>query len=102
MSIETTAPPRAVDEPPLRPASDAAAHEADLVLTWDRWSGWAHLARHWRGDTELPAFVGIAQLPGAGAAEVRAKLTAGGLRVLTEYNVDEQLVEFRIAAAVNS
>ncbi|SFQ29889.1 hypothetical protein [Amycolatopsis rubida] len=88
MSTETIPAPRTSPEP--------ATADGDVVLTWDRWSGWAHLARHRAGDTELPAFVGIARLPGATAADVRATLAASGLTVLTEYDVDEQLTEFRV------
>ncbi|ATY17069.1 hypothetical protein CU254_41530 (plasmid) [Amycolatopsis sp. AA4] len=88
MITETIPAPRTSPEP--------ATDDGDVVMTWDRWSGWAHLARHRPGDTAPPAFVGLARLPGPTAADVRANLTASGLTVLTEYDVDEQLTEFRV------
>ncbi|WP_158886142.1 hypothetical protein [Amycolatopsis anabasis] len=100
MTAEVTiAPPIPGAARSATPAAAGAPVAADVVLTWDRWSGWAHLARHRRGDSAKPAFAGFAQVADPETAEddVRARLTASGLTVMSAYSVDEQLVEFRIA-----
>jgi hypothetical protein len=77
--------------PPDRPA----AVRRDIVLAWDRFSGWAHLARSRPGESR-PRFVGFAHLPAATTGALRDRLSSIGCDVLTEYNIDDQLVELRL------
>ncbi|MGW4591964.1 hypothetical protein ACWEKJ_31990 [Amycolatopsis thermoflava] len=80
----------------------ADTRRADLILVWDRWSGWAHLAAHRRGSSEQPCFAGIVHLPVADASAVRVRLAQAGFEVCSEYSVDDQLLEFRLATPSSS
>ncbi|WP_027929168.1 hypothetical protein [Amycolatopsis thermoflava] len=76
--------------------------QEDLILVWDRWSGWAHLAMHQRGSSEQPCFAGIVHLPVAEASAVHVRLAQAGFEVRSEYSVDDQLLEFRLATPASS
>ncbi|GAA3791364.1 hypothetical protein [Amycolatopsis tucumanensis] len=83
-------------------APTAEVRQVDLILVWDRWSGWAHLATHQRGSSDQPRFAGIVHLPTADAAAVRVRLARAGFEVHSEYSVDDQLLEFRLATSASS
>ncbi|MFJ8815261.1 hypothetical protein [Amycolatopsis thermoflava] len=70
--------------------------QTDLILAWDRWSGWAHVATHQRGSSERPRFTGIVHLAAADTHAVRDRLGQAGFEVRSEYRVDDQLVELRL------
>jgi hypothetical protein len=72
--------------------------EPDIVLTWDRWSGWAHMASHHRDSPDLPRFVGFLYLPARDPAAPRELIGQAGHTVLSACDVDDQLTEVRLAA----
>src|SRR5438067_5369705 len=89
--VISTKPP----SPTGSPDPDESSRD-DIVVVWDRWSGWAHVASHRAGAHDLPQFLGIIQLPAATPDALRAHFALSGCRVMTEYNVDDQLIEMRI------
>lgn len=90
--IPAPRPPAATPPAPLR-----TADVADILLTWNHATGWAHLARHHRGDTATPTFPGRRELPTADPAHLRHALTRAGLRIVSEHTLDAQRTEFRLA-----
>ncbi|WP_236788042.1 hypothetical protein [Amycolatopsis sp. GM8] len=89
----TGALPPGIDPAGDPPRAGGLARRDDLVLRWDPFSGWAHLARDRRGGR--PRFLGFLHLAAPTPAVLSARLAAAGCEILGERTVDEQLVEFR-------
>jgi hypothetical protein len=70
------------------------------VLTWDRTTGWADLARFERGAEQL-TFIGFREIPADDADHLGRALAHVGLRVLHEYAVDKDRVQFTIAGPLH-
>lgn len=72
------------------------AGHSDLVLVWDRWSGWGHLAAPEGTTSAQPRFVGLVNLPAANVSRLHKLLDQAGFEVCSEYSVDDQLLELRL------
>lgn len=83
-------------------SSFGTADIADVLLTWDLTTGWAHLARHHRGDPAKPVFVGFRELPADDPEHLRRALTKAGLHIVSEHSVDEHRIEFRLDGLVDT
>jgi hypothetical protein len=73
--------------------------EPDILITWDRWSGWARIASHYRGSPDLPRFIRFLHLPASDPEALRELIDKAGHTVLSASDRDDQLTELRFAPA---